>query len=53
MEEIQKNKILSEQDIEEGKMINSIFESLSEKGKVMATAYLSALRDKEMLDAVR
>ncbi len=31
-------------------LINNIFESLSEKGKIMMIAYSSALRDKEIAD---
>lgn len=31
-------------------LINNIFESLSEKGKIMMIAYSSALRDKELAD---
>lgn len=39
---------ITEKDLEEGRKINLIFENLSEKGKIMATTYLSALRDKEL-----
>lgn len=42
-------KILSREDMEEGKKINAIFENLSEEGKIMAVTYISALRDKETL----
>ena len=38
-------------DIEEGKRIANIFETLSEENKNMAIVYLSALRDKEIADS--
>lgn len=40
---------ITKKDIEEGKKLNTIFENLTEEGKIMATAYLSALRDKEIV----
>lgn len=41
---------LSDKDLEDGKKLKNIFENLSETGKIMATVYLSALRDKEMAE---
>ncbi len=38
-------------DIEEGKKISALFSALSEKNKTMAVVYLSALRDKEIVDS--
>lgn len=43
-----KHSLLTEKDIEDGKKINRIFESLSKEAKLQAQAYLSALRDKEL-----
>lgn len=37
-------------DIEEAKKIIRIFADISEDGQIMAIAYLSALRDKEIAD---
>lgn len=45
--------LMSEKDIEDGKKIAALFEELSEIGKIMASVYLSALRDKEQADAKR
>lgn len=39
------------QDVEDGKRIANIFETLSEENKNMAIVYLSALRDKEIADS--
>lgn len=46
------NKTLcsTDKDIEEGKRLNDVFEKLSPEGKLQAQTYLSALRDKEMLE---
>lgn len=44
-------KTLTVTDIEDAKKIVEIFESLDISGKLQARAYLSALRDKEMLDS--
>lgn len=38
---------LTEKDIDDGKRINDIYETLSPEAKLQAQAYLSALRDKE------
>jgi len=38
-------------DIEEGKKISALFSALSEENKTMAVVYLSALRDKEIVDS--
>ena len=40
-------------DIEDGKRISALFTTISEQGKMMAIAYLSALRDKEVADSRR
>lgn len=45
-----KEPVLSVKDMREGKEINSLFEQLGEKGKLMAVTYISALRDKELAD---
>lgn len=42
--------LLSQEDIEEGKKIATLFEELSVTGKIMANVYISALRDKEQAD---
>lgn len=42
---------LTQNDIEDGKRLASVFSSLSEEAKMMALAYLSALRDKEVADS--
>lgn len=39
---------ITENDIEEGKKISSIFAGLSEEDKTMAIIYMSALKDKEI-----
>ena len=44
-------KALTITDVEDAKKIAEIFESLDINGKLQARAYLSALRDKEMLEA--
>lgn len=41
---------LTDKDIEDGKRLNDIFKTLSPEGKLQAQTYLSALRDKEMLE---
>lgn len=41
---------LTNKDIEDGKRLNDIFKTLSPEGKLQAQTYLSALRDKEMLE---
>lgn len=46
----QKVPVIREKDIEDGRKINAIFEELSTEGKIMATTYLSALRDKELME---
>lgn len=51
MEKQIRKKNLTEQDIEDGKKLNDIFQTLSERGKIMATTYLSALRDKEIMES--
>lgn len=43
-------KIRTEKEIDEGKRISALFSTLSEEGKTMAMVYLSALRDKEIID---
>lgn len=45
-----KVQLLTNKDLEDGKKLKNIFENLSETGKIMATVYLSALRDKEMAE---
>lgn len=40
----------SKKDIEDAKKISSIFADISEESKMMAIVYLSALRDKEIMD---
>lgn len=42
--------VLSAEKTKNVVLINNIFESLSEKGKIMMIAYSSALRDKEIAD---
>lgn len=42
---------LTQSDIEDGKKLAGVFASLSEEAKMMALAYLSALRDKEVADS--
>lgn len=49
MDENSKTLPFTSKDIEDGKKLNTIFENLTEEGKIMATAYLSALRDKEIV----
>lgn len=41
---------LTDKDIEDGKRLNDIFKTLSPEGKLQAQTYLSALRDKEMME---
>lgn len=48
MDKKYKISILTPEEIEDGKKIKVIFENLSETGKAMAGAYVSALRDKEV-----
>lgn len=43
----------STKDIEDAKKISGIFADISEESKMMALAYLSALRDKEIMDKGR
>lgn len=45
--------MLTEKEIEEGKKFTTIFYMLSEENKIMASAYLSALRDKEIADSAK
>lgn len=47
------SKILTSRDIDDGKRISSLFATLSEETKTMAIVYLSALRDKEIVDSVK
>lgn len=42
-----KQKLITANDIEEGKFLKKVFESLSPEARLQAQAYLSALRDKE------
>lgn len=44
---------LERTDIEDGKRIVDIFATLSEENKNMAIVYLSALRDKEIVDSYK
>lgn len=43
------NKVLTEKDLEDGKKIKELFESLGEEEKNMALIYMSALRDRSMI----
>lgn len=47
--ENRKNKILKKKDIEEAKEIYMIFTNISEENKNLAIAYMSALRDTELI----
>ena len=38
-------------DLEDGKKIAEMFDNFSEQSKLMAIVYMSALRDKEIVDA--
>lgn len=44
---------MDKKDIEDAKKISDIFSVISEESKVMAIVYLSALRDKEIVDGER
>lgn len=46
------NSKWTEKDIEDGRRISALFLSLSNNGRIRASTYLSALRDKE-LDEIR
>ena len=46
-------RIRTKKEIDEGKRISMLFSTLSEEGKTMAIVYLSALRDKEIIDGER
>ena len=43
-------RTLTEEDISEGKKLTTMFLGLSEVGRSMAISYLSALRDKEVVE---
>lgn len=43
-------RTLTEEDISEGKKLATMFLGLSEVGRSMAISYLSALRDKEVME---
>lgn len=45
--------VLTEKEIEEGKKFTTMFYMLSEENKIRVTAYLSALKDKEIADSVK
>lgn len=40
---------VSEKDIQDGKKIMSLFESLTEEDKNLCLVYISALRDKQLI----
>lgn len=44
---------IKEKDIGEGKKLIEAFQELSEEGKIMVTAYMSALQDKEAADSTK
>lgn len=46
-----KNKPLTKEDIRDGKKIADLFESLDEVSEAMALTYLSALRDKQLMES--
>lgn len=45
-----KNRPLTKEDINEGKKIAELFASFDEMSEAMALTYLSALRDKQLVD---
>lgn len=45
-----KSKPLTKEDINEGKKIAELFAGLDEVSEAMALTYLSALRDKQLVD---
>ena len=47
------SKTLTSRYIDDGKRISSLFATLSEENKTMAIVYLSALRDKEIVDSAK
>lgn len=47
------NRYLTEKDKQDAKKINDIFLELDEKTKDQAMIYLSALRDKQMIDQAK
>lgn len=44
---------LTDRDISDATRISVLFSTLSEESKTMAMVYLSALRDKEVVDSAR
>lgn len=46
-----KKNVRIEKDVDDGKKVFTLFSTLSEESKAMAVAYLSALRDKEIIDS--
>lgn len=44
-------RVRTNREIDEGKKISALFSKLSEENKTMAIVYLSALRDKEIVDS--